>query len=48
MGERVRVVNLDSKKGIYVRVLDSNTVEVDFQGTIQPLRHEDTKEGYEF
>ena len=30
MGERVRVVNLDSKKGIYARVLDSNTVEVDF------------------
>jgi len=30
MGERIRVVNLDSKKGIYARVLDSNTVKVDF------------------
>ena len=29
-GERIRVVNLDSKKGIYGRVLDSNTVKVDF------------------
>ena len=29
-GQRVRVVNLDSKKGIYARVLDSNTVVVDF------------------
>ncbi len=30
MGERIRVVNLDSKKGIYARVLDANTVKVDF------------------
>jgi flagella basal body P-ring formation protein FlgA len=29
-GQRVRVVNLDSKKGIYARVLDSNTVVVNF------------------
>jgi flagella basal body P-ring formation protein FlgA len=29
-GERIRVVNLDSKKGIYARVLDSNRVKVDF------------------
>ena len=29
-GQRVRVVNLDSKKGIYARVIDSNTVVVDF------------------
>jgi len=29
-GQRIRVVNLDSKKGIYARVLDSNTVVVDF------------------
>lgn len=29
-GERIRVVNLDSKKGIYARVMDSNTVRVDF------------------
>jgi flagella basal body P-ring formation protein FlgA len=29
-GERIRVVNLDSKKGIYGRVLDANTVKVDF------------------
>jgi len=29
-GQRVRVVNLDSKKGIYARVLDSNTVAVSF------------------
>jgi len=30
MGERIRVVNLDSKKGIYARVLNSNTVMVNF------------------
>ena len=30
MGQRIRVINLDSKKGIYARVLDSNTVGVDF------------------
>ena len=30
MGERIRVVNLDSKKGIYARVFDSNTVVVNF------------------
>ena len=30
MGEKIRVVNLDSKKGIYARVLNSNTVRVDF------------------
>jgi len=29
-GERVRVMNLDSKKSIYARVLDSNAVKVDF------------------
>ena len=29
-GQRIRVVNLDSKKGIYARVLDSNTVVVNF------------------
>jgi len=29
-GQRVRVINLDSKKGIYARVLDSNTVAVNF------------------
>ena len=29
-GERIRVVNLDSKREIYARVLDSNTVKVDF------------------
>ena len=29
-GERVSIVNLDSKKGIYGRVLDSRTVRVDF------------------
>ena len=29
-GERIRVVNLDSEKGIYARVFDSNTVVVDF------------------
>jgi len=29
-GERIRVVNLDSEKGIYARILDSNTVKVDF------------------
>ncbi|MDY6971871.1 MAG: flagellar basal body P-ring formation chaperone FlgA [Thermodesulfobacteriota bacterium] len=29
-GERIRVVNFDSNKGIYARVLDSNTVKVDF------------------
>jgi len=29
-GERIRVVNLASKKEIYGRVLDSNTVKVDF------------------
>jgi len=29
-GERIRVVNLDSKREIYARVLDSKTVKVDF------------------
>jgi len=29
-GERVRVMNLDSKKSLYARVLDSNAVKVDF------------------
>ncbi len=29
-GEKIRVENLDSKKNIYARVLDSKTVEVDF------------------
>ena len=30
LGERIKVVNLDSKKGIYARILDSKTVKVDF------------------
>ena len=30
LGERIRVINFDSKKAIYARVLDSNTVKVDF------------------
>ena len=29
-GDRIRVVNLDSKKAVYARIVDSNTVEVDF------------------
>ena len=29
-GERIRVENLDSKKSIYARVMDANTVKVDF------------------
>jgi flagella basal body P-ring formation protein FlgA len=29
-GERIKVENLDSKKNIYARVIDSKTVEVDF------------------
>jgi flagella basal body P-ring formation protein FlgA len=29
-GERIKVLNLDSKKCIYANVLDSNTVRVDF------------------
>jgi flagella basal body P-ring formation protein FlgA len=29
-GERIKVVNLDSGKAIYARVMDSNTVKVDF------------------
>ena len=29
-GERIQVVNLDSKKQVYARVVDSNTVQVDF------------------
>lgn len=29
-GDRIRVVNLDSKKAIYARIVDSNTVRVDF------------------
>ena len=29
-GERVRVLNLDSKKEVYARVLDSNSVKIDF------------------
>lgn len=30
LGERIPVVNLDSKKILYARVIDSNTVKVDF------------------
>jgi flagella basal body P-ring formation protein FlgA len=30
LDERIRVMNLESKKGIYARVLDSNTVKVEF------------------
>ena len=30
VGQRVKVVNLDSKKKIYARVVDENTVRVDF------------------
>jgi len=30
LGDRIRVVNLDSKKNVYGRVKDRNTVEVDF------------------
>jgi len=30
LGERIPVVNVDSKKVLYARVIDSNTVEVDF------------------
>jgi len=30
LGEKIKVENLDSKKNIYARVLDSKTVEVDF------------------
>jgi len=29
-GQIVRVENIDSNKGIYARVLDSNSVKVDF------------------
>ena len=29
-GENIRVLNLDSKKTIYARVVDTDTVEVDF------------------
>jgi flagella basal body P-ring formation protein FlgA len=29
-GDRVKLVNLSSKKGVYGRVLDANTVEIDF------------------
>lgn len=29
-GERIRVENIDSKKSIYARVMDANTVKVDF------------------
>ena len=29
-GERIPVINLDSKKVLYARVLDSNTVKVEF------------------
>jgi flagella basal body P-ring formation protein FlgA len=29
-GGRIRVVNMDSKKGVYARVVDSNTVKVEF------------------
>lgn len=30
LGDRIRVVNLDSKKNVYGRVMDKNTVAVDF------------------
>ena len=30
LGERIPVVNLDSKKILHARVIDSNTVKVDF------------------
>jgi flagella basal body P-ring formation protein FlgA len=30
LGERIPVVNMDSKKILYARVIDSNTVKVDF------------------
>ena len=30
LGERIPVVNMDSKKTLYARVIDSNTVKVDF------------------
>jgi flagella basal body P-ring formation protein FlgA len=30
LGERIPVVNVDSKKVLYGRVIDSNTVKVDF------------------
>jgi flagella basal body P-ring formation protein FlgA len=29
-GERIRVINLDSNKEIYARVIDANTVRVEF------------------
>jgi flagella basal body P-ring formation protein FlgA len=30
-GERIPVMNFDSKKVLYARVLDSNTVKVEFK-----------------
>jgi flagella basal body P-ring formation protein FlgA len=30
LGERIPVINMDSKKILYARVIDSNTVKVDF------------------
>jgi flagella basal body P-ring formation protein FlgA len=30
LGERIPVVNMDSKKVLHARVIDSNTVKVDF------------------
>jgi flagella basal body P-ring formation protein FlgA len=30
LGERIPVVNMDSKKILYARVVDANTVKVDF------------------
>jgi flagellar basal body P-ring formation protein FlgA len=30
LGERMPVVNMDSKKTLYARVIDSDTVKVDF------------------
>jgi flagella basal body P-ring formation protein FlgA len=30
LGERIPVMNFDSKKVLYARVLDSNTVKVEF------------------
>jgi len=29
-GDRIKVMNLDSRKSIYARVVDRNTVRVDF------------------
>jgi len=29
-GGRIRVVNMDSNKGVYARIIDSSTVKVEF------------------